>query len=69
MGIEIVFTDAVKRFLAQKGFDRAYGARPLRRAVVRYVEDPFSVEMLKQRVKSGDHVTCDTENDAVIFRK
>ncbi len=69
LGITVSFTPAVTELLAKEGFDANYGARPLRRAVVRMVEDPFSVEMLEGRIKSGDSVTVDAEDGKVVFRK
>jgi len=63
MGIGLVVTDRAKAKLAEEGNDPTYGARPLRRAVVRLVEDPLSEECLKGRFKSGDTVQVDWEPD------
>ncbi len=49
--IKIVVSDKAKEFIVEKGFDRVYGARPLRRALQRYLEDPLSEEILKGTVK------------------
>ena len=60
---------AVKNLLVDKGYDPNLGARPLRRAVQRYIEDPLSEELLLGRFQSGDHVLADTEDgDTVIFK-
>ncbi|GJQ19945.1 MAG: ATP-dependent Clp protease ClpC [Bacteroidia bacterium] len=56
MGITIEITKAAKEFLADKGFDPAFGARPLRRAVQKYVEDPLAEEILKGNFGSGSKV-------------
>lgn len=56
LGIEIEFADDVVSKLAEEGFDPVYGARPLRRAIVRMVEDTFSEAMLKGKVKESDKV-------------
>ncbi len=59
MGLELEVTDRVKAKLAEEGNDPTYGARPLRRAVVRLVEDPLSEEYLKGRFKAGQRVRVD----------
>ena len=69
LGISIEFDDSVATLLAREGFDPSYGARPLRRAVVRMVEDAFSTEMLEGRIKSGDRIKAVTEQDQVVFQK
>src|SRR5262249_33960991 len=47
---------SAKEFLIDKGYDPQYGARPMRRAVGRFLEDPLAEELLRGNVKSGDHV-------------
>jgi ATP-dependent Clp protease ATP-binding subunit ClpC len=61
MGIELEVSDAAKVKLAQEGNDPTYGARPLRRAIVRLIEDSLSEECLKGRFKSGEKVRVDYE--------
>ena len=56
MGITIDLTKAAKEFLANKGYDPAFGARPLRRAVQKYVEDPLAEEILKGTFANGSKV-------------
>lgn len=56
MGITIELTKAAKEFLADKGFDPAFGARPLRRSVQKFVEDPLAEEILKGNFVSGSKV-------------
>jgi ATP-dependent Clp protease ATP-binding subunit ClpC len=56
MGITIEMTKGAKEFLADKGFDPAFGARPLRRAVQKYVEDPVAEEILKGVFSNGSRV-------------
>jgi ATP-dependent Clp protease ATP-binding subunit ClpC len=53
MGISVELTKQAKDFLADKGFDPAYGARPLRRALQRYLEDPIAEELLKGKYPDG----------------
>ncbi len=61
MGLELEVTDRAKSKLAEEGNDPAFGARPLRRAVVRLIEDPLSEEYLKGRFKGGQKVRVDFE--------
>ncbi len=66
-GMEIEFTDALRELLVQEGFDPQYGARPLRRAIQRLVEDPLSDELLRGRFRQGDHVVADVRDGKVVF--
>ncbi len=69
--ITITLTEAAKDWLAQVGYDPVYGARPLKRAIQRYVEDPLALKILDGTFKDGDHVVVDydevTKN--LVFRK
>jgi ATP-dependent Clp protease ATP-binding subunit ClpC len=56
LGISFEFDDSAKSFLSEKGYDPKYGARPLRRAIQKYVEDPVSEEVLKGTFKDGSKV-------------
>ncbi len=67
IGIEIEFSDDLVALMAKEGFDTLYGARPLRRAIVRMVEDAFSTEMLEGKIKAGDRVLAKAKNGKVIF--
>ena len=68
-GLTIELSDAVKDLLADEGYDPNLGARPLRRAVQRYIEDPLSEELLLGRFHSGDHILADLdETRTVIFK-
>ena len=70
MGITIDLSEAVKDMLVNKGYDPNLGARPLRRAVQRYIEDPLSEQMLLAAFKEGDHILADLDSDGnVIFKK
>jgi ATP-dependent Clp protease ATP-binding subunit ClpC len=59
MGVDVELTDRSLDFLADKGFDKTYGARPLKRAMQKYVEDPIAEEILKGTVKDGTIVKVD----------
>lgn len=68
LGINFEFDVAAKTFLSEKGYDPKYGARPLRRAIQKYVEDPVSEEVLKGSFKEGSHVMVSyKEGDELIF--
>lgn len=66
-GITLELSDAAKTFLANVGFDDSFGARPLKRAVQRYVQDSLAMEMLQGTVRSGDKVQVECEGDHLRF--
>jgi ATP-dependent Clp protease ATP-binding subunit ClpC len=69
-GMDFEVTDAAKQFLAREGFDPQYGARPLRRAVQRLVEDPLAEEILLGKFVANDTVIVDTDEErGIVFRK
>ncbi|WP_125116271.1 ATP-dependent Clp protease ATP-binding subunit [Agathobaculum sp. Marseille-P7918] len=68
MEITMDWTEAAKKHLAKAGFDPVYGARPLRRAVTNEVEDLVAEESLEGKIKAGDHVTLDVEDDKLTLR-
>ena len=67
--IHIEVTNAARDYLAQEGFDPHYGARPLRRAIQRMVEDSLSEEILSGSIKLGDSVVADISGDKLTFQK
>ncbi len=69
IGITLSFTPSVSSLLAKEGFDTTYGARPLRRAVVRLIEDAFSTEMLEGRIAAGDCILTDVKDEKIVFIK
>ncbi len=66
-GVDLEISDAAGAFLAKAGFDENYGARPLRRAIQRMVEDGLSEELLSGKVRIGDTVLCDVQDDHLVF--
>ena len=68
LGYEIKLTDVAKEFIADKGFDVNFGARPLKRAIQKYLEDPIAEEILKGEVNEGDVLEIDynKESDQII---
>lgn len=61
MDIELKFTDHAKKYIFEKGYDKKYGARPLKRAIQTYVEDELAEAILRGDVKKGDTVTVSTK--------
>jgi len=59
LGYEIELTTAAKDFLSEKGYDPQYGARPLNRAIQKYLEDPIAEELLKSEISEGDVLVAD----------
>jgi ATP-dependent Clp protease ATP-binding subunit ClpC len=57
----VELTEKAKDFVAEKGYDPKYGARPLNRAIQKYIEDPIAEEILKAQVLHGDIITADFE--------
>ena len=65
--IEIVLDNPAHEFVIEKGYDPTYGARPMRRAVEKYLEDPLAEELLKGNVKAGDLVQVSVSNGNLTF--
>ena len=65
--VQIELDAASKELLIEKGYDPQYGARPMRRAVERYLEDPFAEELLRGHVKGGDVVRTSVEDGKLKF--
>ncbi|MGD9233816.1 MAG: ATP-dependent chaperone ClpB [Desulfobacterales bacterium] len=67
MNMELVLSDKARTFLAEKGFDQIYGARPLKRAIQRYIENPLSMEILQASISEGTKLKADVEGDRIVF--
>ncbi len=67
--ISLEFTPEAKALLIEKGYDEKYGARPLRRAVEHYLEDPLAEAILRGEVKDGEPVLVVREGEALIFKQ
>lgn len=63
-GIKLRLTDAAIDFLVEEGYDEKFGARPLKRAIQRYLEDPLSEKILQAEFSSGDEIEVDHAPDA-----
>ena len=59
MGYKVALTEKAKDFLAEKGYDPQYGARPLNRAIQKYLEDQIAEEILKGEINEGDTLQAD----------
>jgi len=66
--IEIALDQAAHDFLIEKGYDPTYGARPMRRAVERFLEDPLAEEILRGHIKEGDLITISAEKTKLTFK-
>jgi ATP-dependent Clp protease ATP-binding subunit ClpC len=66
--VHVELEDSAKEFLIEKGYDPQYGARPMRRAVEKYLEDPFAEELLRGNVKPGDTVHVIAEDGKLVFK-
>jgi ATP-dependent Clp protease ATP-binding subunit ClpC len=65
--VEIELSDAAKDLLAEKGYDPALGARPLRRTIQRMVEDPLSEKILHKEFRAGETVIVDVRDGEIVF--
>ncbi|WP_298715147.1 ATP-dependent Clp protease ATP-binding subunit [Chitinophaga sp.] len=69
LGFSLELTDEAKGFLAEKGYDQQFGARPLHRAIQKYLEDPLAEEILNMNIHNGDILIADLdkENQKLVF--
>jgi ATP-dependent Clp protease ATP-binding subunit ClpB len=67
--IQLEVTPAAKARLAEEGYDRVYGARPLKRTIQRQLQDPLAMELLQGRFGAGDTVRVDVEDGGYVFAK
>ena len=66
-GLTLDVSDGAKRWIAEKGFDATFGARPLKRAIQKHLEDVLSDEMLKGRFKDGGLIEVSLQDDSLVF--
>jgi ATP-dependent Clp protease ATP-binding subunit ClpC len=66
--IKITFTEEVKEFLAEKGYDKIYGARPLKRTIQEHIEDKLAEAILDDKVKEGDSISISYEDGKIIIK-
>jgi len=65
--IELALSDGARDFIAGKGYDPVYGARPLKRALQRYIENPLSMEILKGSIQEGSRIEADVSGEEIVF--
>src|SRR5207248_10402667 len=65
--IHLTLDEKAHELLIEKGYDPAYGARPMRRAVERYLEDPTAEEILRGNIKEGDVIVVSAESGKLTF--
>ena len=68
-GVRLEVTPQAKELLVAEGYDPQYGARPMRRAIQRLVQDPLALKLLSGEFLSGDTVLVDKDGDALRFEK
>ena len=66
--ISLEITDDAKEFLAERGYNPIYGARPLKRTIRQLIENPLSKKILKQEILPHSKVTIDVDNDELTFK-
>ncbi|HEU4903726.1 MAG TPA: ATP-dependent Clp protease ATP-binding subunit, partial [Flavisolibacter sp.] len=64
LGFSLELTEDAKSFLADKGYDQQFGARPLHRAIQKYLEDPLAEEILNMHIKAGDVLEAGLDKEA-----
>ena len=62
------YTDKVVEFISNKGYNDKFGARPLRRAIQKYVEDPLALEFIKGNLKENKEYTIDIEDGKICIK-
>ena len=67
MKIELSLSPAAVDLLAREGYDPAYGARPLKRAIQQYIENPLSMKILAGEIESGTRLVAEVEGDSLRF--
>jgi len=66
--MDLVVSDEAKRYLAERGYDPVYGARPLKRTIQRELQDPLAMKILQGEFAEGDTIYVDLEQGALVFR-
>jgi ATP-dependent Clp protease ATP-binding subunit ClpB len=66
--ITLELSEEAKKLLAREGFDPTFGARPLKRAIQKHIENPLAMEMLQGHLGDGTAVLCDVEQGKIVFR-
>jgi ATP-dependent Clp protease ATP-binding subunit ClpB len=67
--IKIALSGEAKKYLAQRGFDPIYGARPFKRVIQNEIMDELAFQIIENKIKEGDHLIVDVKKNKIIFRK
>jgi ATP-dependent Clp protease ATP-binding subunit ClpB len=65
--IELILSDDALSLIAEKGYDPVYGARPLKRVIQQFIENPLSMEILKGNIAEGDRIRAEAEGSRIVF--
>ena len=68
LGYHVSCTEAAKDFIAERGYDEKFGARPLKRAIQKYIEDPLAEEIINSNLQEGDTIVLDFETGADLLK-
>ena len=63
IGYDLTLSDKAKDYIAEKGFDKQYGARPLKRAIQKYIEDALAEEIVNAKLNEGDSINMDLDEE------
>lgn len=66
--IELSLENGARSFLAEKGYDPVFGARPLKRAIQQYIENPLSMDILEGNICDGDHIRAQIDGERIVFQ-
>ena len=66
--IDLILSEQAMSFIAEKGYDPIYGARPLKRVIQQYIENPLSMDILKGNILDGDRVNAEIDGDQIVFK-
>jgi ATP-dependent Clp protease ATP-binding subunit ClpB len=66
--IELILTNGSKELIAQKGYDPVFGARPLKRVIQQYIENPLSLEILEGKISEGARIRAEADGDNIVFK-
>jgi ATP-dependent Clp protease ATP-binding subunit ClpC len=68
LGYSATMTDKAKDFIVDKGYDEKFGARPLKRAIQKYIEDPLAEEIIKANLQHGDSIQIDIDDSNLALK-
>ena len=67
--LELELQPSARKFLAEKGYDPVYGARPLKRAIQKYLQDPLALKVLSGEFAPGDTINVEASRDELVFTR